>query len=222
MPASPIRKLAPLADRGEVARHARLSPQHRAAGHRDAGLHARPPQAARCASAGVLAVRPARRSSSRSLQQLLRAARSACTLDHDQILATTGGSEAILFALHGLRERGRRYHGRRAVLRELPRLRDDGRTQHRAGDEPRPRRLPSAAARGLRARAHAAHAHGHPLQSRTIRPARSTRARSWRWSPSSAATHGLFLISRRGLSRVRLRRTQGDQRARAPERAKTS
>ena len=148
MPASPIRKLAPLA---ELAKSRGTKVYHLNIGQPDIetpALHARSPQADRRQGPRILAVHRHARVPRIAAAVLLQ--RVGVPIDTRQILATTGGSEAILFVVHRLRERRRRRARPRAVLRELPRLRHDGRTEHRAGHEPRPRRIPSAAAACLR------------------------------------------------------------------------
>ena len=55
----------------------------------------------------------------------------------NEIIATTGGSEAILFALHRLRRPGRRGARGRALLHELQRVRDHDGRPPRAAHAPR-------------------------------------------------------------------------------------
>ena len=113
----------------------------------------------------------------------------------EDIIATTGGSEALLFAFLGLRERGRRGAGRRAVLYELLRLRDDGRRASGAPDQPRRGRLPSARrARHGRRRSPSARAWSSSA-TRATRRARSTVAEELRMVADFCREHGLFLVA---------------------------
>ena len=218
MPASPIRKLAPLA---ELAKSRGTKVYHLNIGQPDIETPAcmlRPAQADRGQSSRVLAVRRHAR-----LPRVAAAATTSAARRHSDRDAPDSRHDRRQrgdpLLVHRLRERRRRRAGHRAVLRELPRLRHDGRTQHRPGDEPRPRRISSAAARVFETALDAAHAHRHPLQSEQSDRHRLLARRAGdagRFLPRSRALSHL----RRGLSRVRLRRAQGDQRAGAEGRGR--
>ena len=113
----------------------------------------------------------------------------------DELMATTGGSEAILFALLACANEGddvlvvEPFYTNYSAFATMAGVRLVPLTARGRG------RLPPAAARGLGARAHAAHARSCSSATRTTRPAPSTRAEELETVAAFCRDHGLFLIS---------------------------
>ena len=188
MPASPIRKLMPLADEAKRPRRACLPPQHRPA------RPARRPS--RCDGAShELRDRSSptrRRAGRREYLGTLRRyyARAGDRARDRRDPRHHRRQRGAALRVDGLRRRRRRGAGRRAVLHELQRLRDDGRRAPRAADaaaaktaftcpRARPGTRRSRRARGWWCSATPA-----------TRLAPSTPAKSWRWSPEFCREHG--------------------------------
>ena len=117
MPASPIRALMPLAD---AARQRGVRVLQLNIGQPDLETPPAMRAAARAGAAGarLLALGGHRRVPRDAARATT--AGSVSTLSPDEIVATTGGSEAMLFALMACAGARRRGAGGRAVLHELP------------------------------------------------------------------------------------------------------
>ena len=195
MPASPIRKLMPLADDGQAAGRPRLPPQHRPARPRDARR--------RCASGCAQLPRPrlAYTPSGGTPEYLRHAAASTTAalgiaLGLDELIATTGGSEAILFALLACANEGDEalvvepFYTNYTAFATMAGVRLVPLTSRGRG------RLPPAAARGLGA-ARSRRARALVILCNPNNPTGTvyTRGGAARWWPSFCRDHGLFLIS---------------------------
>ena len=226
MPASPIRKLAPLAEAAKSRGTQCLSPQHRPAGHRDAG--------AACATGSqqledkVLEYSPSTGTPEflRSLRQLLRAPRRRPLETRRRSWRRPAAARRSSSRSSPARTRRRRDR-RRAVLRELPRLRDDGRAEHRRRSRAAGatgstcRRARSSSARSRRARASSSlqseQSDRHGLHARRAGDARRVlpRARAVPRSPtrsiassSTTAARPISALELDGRRRFRDRRRQ--------------
>ncbi len=205
--ASPIRKLKPYADAAKAKGIKVYPPEHRRPRHPDAPARPRHLPAA-IGSPSWATARPRASSSCGRPSPAISALR--IPLQADNIIITTGGSEAIHFSFAVDRRRRRRDRHPGALLHELQRLRLLRRPQDRSPAAPGRGRLPPASARGHRIEDHPRRPGPSCSARRTIPRAPSTRPRSWSGSSDRQEARPLP-DRRRGLQGIHLRRPEAQE-----------
>ena len=207
MPASPIRKLMPLADE---AKRRGVHVYHLNIGQPDletpAPMRSAPPRAARtpCSPTRRRAARPSTWPRPAYYEGL------GIPLALEEIIATTGGSEALLFAFLACANEGDEALVVEPFYTNYSAFATMAGVRLVPAHQPRRGRLPPPAARrrgrrpSPRARAWCCSA------TRTTRPARSTRAEELRMVADFCREHGLFLIADEVYREFVLRRAEGD------------